>query len=48
MFDRKLKDGGVSSDHYQLEQGKHNKLDMVELMVRWAETHCQKYRRACL
>merc|ERR1712013_139741 len=47
VFDRKLRDGGVSSDHYQVEQGKQNKLDTVELMVRWAETHYQKYSRTC-
>ena len=48
MFDRKLRDGGVSSDHYQVEQGKQSKLGTVELMVRWAETHYQKYSRTCL
>ena len=48
MFDKKLRDHGITSDYYQLEQNMENKIKTVEMMVRWAEKHYQKYDNQCL
>jgi len=47
LFDRKLRDNGVSSEYYQLEQSAENKISTIEMMVRWAEKHYQDYDNQC-
>eukprot|EP00090_Calanus_glacialis_P003352 TRINITY_DN12483_c0_g1_i6.p1 TRINITY_DN12483_c0_g1~~TRINITY_DN12483_c0_g1_i6.p1 ORF type:complete len:954 (-),score=189.63 TRINITY_DN12483_c0_g1_i6:91-2922(-) len=47
MFDKKLRDHGITSDYYQLEQNMENKIKTVEMMVLWAEKHYQKYDNQC-
>jgi len=47
IFDRKLRDHGFSSEYYQLEHKAENKINTLEMMVRWAEKHYQKYDEQC-